>query len=155
MNKFLLCSVCVLFLLSCENEEQYNNYGEPLSDAHVLESTEFNTIMEQTDSAKVKVEAKIIETCSKKGCWMLVDLGDGKEMRVTFKDYGFFVPKEGVEGQIVVMEGVAQKKTTDVTTLKHFAEDAGKSEQEVASITSPKEELAFVATGVAIKDSQE
>ncbi len=71
-------------------------------------------------------------------------------MRVTFKDYGFFVPKD-IAGKTVVVEGVAQKKTTPVSELRHYAEDAGKSKAEIAQITDPKNELAFVADGVIVK----
>jgi hypothetical protein len=75
-------------------------------------------------------------------------------MRVTFKDYGFFVPKEGMEGKEVVFEGVAKRKVTDVDMLKHFAEDAGKSQEEIDAITEPKVELTFVANGVIIKEKE-
>ena len=85
-----------------------------------------------------------------KGCWMTLD-GEEGDVRVTFKDYGFFVPTEGQEGKTAVIEGVAVKTVTDVATLKHYAQDAGKSAEEIAAITEPREEIALIATGVAIK----
>ena len=41
-------------------------------------------------------EAKVRRACEKKGCWMELAgaEGIGPGMRVTFKDYGFFVPKD-------------------------------------------------------------
>jgi hypothetical protein len=42
-------------------------------------------------------------------------------------------------------------KTTSVAELQHYAEDAGKSKEEIAKITEPKLELTFVADGVIVK----
>ena len=46
-------------------------------------------------------------------------------MRVTFKDYGFFVPKKSA-GYIAIVQGEVRKEWVDVETLRHYAEDAGK-----------------------------
>ena len=47
---------------------------------------------------------------------------------IRFKDYKFFVPKN-IDGKEVVLNGTAEKTTTSVKMLKHYAEDAGKSEK--------------------------
>ncbi len=99
----------------------------------------------------VQVEGKVREVCKKKGCWMTIySDASSSEMMVKFKDYGFFVPKD-ISGKSVVMEGKAYKETTSVEELRHYAEDAGKSDEEVAKITEPKVELKFLATGVIVK----
>jgi hypothetical protein len=41
--------------------------------------------------------------------------------------------------------------TTTVAQLRHYAEDAGKSKEEIAKITEPKIELTFMADGVIVK----
>jgi len=51
----------------------------------------------------------------------------------------------------VVFEGEAQKKVVPVDHLQHYAKDAGKSNEEIAKITEPKEELTFIADGVLVK----
>ncbi|MGM0580180.1 MAG: DUF4920 domain-containing protein [Bacteroidota bacterium] len=107
--------------------------------------------MENTDSLTAVVEAKVIEVCQAKGCWMKVDLPNGESMRVTFKDYGFFMPKD-LAGKSVKMNGIAKKEETDVETLKHFAEDAGKSEKEIDQITESKMDYKFVASGVKLME---
>jgi recombinational DNA repair ATPase RecF len=81
---------------------------------------------------------------------MQLDLGNGQKMRVKFKDYAFFVPKNAA-GKTAIIEGVAFKETIDVATLRHYAEDAGKSKEEIAKITQPREEINFEAKGVIIK----
>lgn len=72
-----------------------------------------------------------------------------EEMMVKFKDYGFFVPTD-ISGREVVMHGVAYYQTTSVEELQHYAEDAGKSAEEIATITEPKRELRFLADGVKL-----
>ena len=133
-------------------DSKMQHYGDRITAEGILSSTELAGLMEDKESADVKLEGTILETCAMKGCWMTVDLGEGQEMRVTFKDYGFFVPKEGAEGKQTIVEGTIKKKVTDVETLQHYAEDAGKSQEEIDAISEPKEELTFVATGVLIKN---
>jgi hypothetical protein len=106
--------------------------------------------IENKDSVLLTLKGTIEQTCSQKGCWMTVQDEHGVSTRVTFKDYGFFVPTEGAEGKEVVFSGVAKKKITEVATLRHFAQDAGKSQEEIDAITEPKEEIEFVAKGVVI-----
>jgi hypothetical protein len=48
------------------------------------------------------------------------------------------------------MEGIARYEVTSIEDLKHFAEDAGKSQAEIDSITEPDKELVFEASGVIL-----
>lgn len=127
-------------------------FGEEINDQGVNTLDRLVAVLETENEFHGKVVGEIKEVCSKKGCWMTIDLPNGESMRVTFKDYGFFVPKNA-HGYPVIIEGVATKKVTDVATLKHYAEDAGKSVEEVEAIKSPKKEYAFEAIGVIIQDN--
>ena len=98
-----------------------------------------------------KVTGKVTSVCQNKGCWMTMDAGNGKTVMVTFKDYGFFVPKDLASGTTVTMEGKAELRTVTVDEQRHLAGDAGKSQAEIDAITEPKQELRFVADGVVIK----
>lgn len=135
---------------SAVNNEGWIERGEAIVAEGALDIESFKAEIEGKDSLNTKIETKIMSCCKKKGCWMKVDLGAGEEMRVTFKDYGFFVPLDAA-GKTVIMEGKAYYDTTSVDMLRHYAEDAGKSEEEIAEITEPKLELAFEATGVLLK----
>jgi Domain of unknown function (DUF4920) len=98
----------------------------------------------------VKVTGTVNAVCQSKGCWMNIASEKGETpMLVKFKDYAFFMPKD-LAGKKVVMQGYAFKEVTDVPTLRHFAEDAGKSKEDIAKITLPKEEYKFMANGVLI-----
>jgi hypothetical protein len=102
------------------------------------------------DTINVKFASKINEVCKSKGCWMNLDLGNEAESFVKFKDYGFFMPLN-VDGREVIVNGKAFVTTTSVEELRHFAEDAGKSEEEIAKIIDPKYTLSFEADGVLMK----
>ena len=71
---------------------------------------------------------------------------------VRFRDYEFFVPTDGVNGKTAVIEGNLFLDTITVEMRKHYAEDAGKSEEEIAAITEPEYDINFIADGVIIKD---
>jgi hypothetical protein len=49
-----------------------------------------------------------------------------------------------------VLDGVAKVTTTSVEELKHYAEDGGKSKEEIEKITEPKKEIEFTAKGVLV-----
>lgn len=104
-----------------------------------------------TDETPVamNLEGTVTTVCQQKGCWMKLTASDGREIRVKFKDYDFFVPMDGA-GRKVVMTGEGYIEETAVKTLRHYAEDAGRSEEEVNSITEPAKEYIFVASGVAM-----
>jgi hypothetical protein len=106
--------------------------------------------MKAGDTLMVKTTGKIQEVCSKKGCWMKLDMGDDQVVRVTFKDYGFFMPLNA-DGEVII-HGNAYVSETSVDDLKHYAEDAGKSQEEIDAITSPERTFAFVADGVLLKE---
>lgn len=103
------------------------------------------------DSMVATMTAPITDVCAKKGCWMTLDLGGDKDMHVTFKDYGFFVPKDAA-GKTATLTGYAKIDTLDVATLKHYAEDANASQEEIDAITEPEITYSFEATGVVIED---
>lgn len=130
---------------------EYVNYGDPITPEGAISIAEFETLAASQDSVAAKVQAEIIESCGKKGCWMTVKLTDGTAMMVRFRDYGFFVPKEGLEGKAVVMAGRARKEVTTVGMLRHYAEDAGKSKAEIDAITEPETSWKFEADGVLVK----
>ena len=114
---------------------------------NVLLVSDLNSL-NASDSLRV-VRGTVTEVCQMKGCWMKLDQGQGNSIRVTFKDYALFVPKD-LAGKEIVMRGIAKEETLDVETLRHYAEDAGKTKEEIESITEPKTSLSFEADGVMI-----
>lgn len=99
-------------------------------------------------SKEVKVSGKVIEVCKAEGCWVRIETNTGS-MLVKMKDHAFLVPV-ALEGKNILAEGVATFKETTVAQLRHFAEDAGKSKEEIAKITEPKKEIVFQAKGIKV-----
>ena len=94
----------------------------------------------------VLVGGVVEKVCIKKGCWMNLKDGD-KNVRVTFKDYGFFVPKD-LLNKVVEVEGVLVKKIETQSQTRHYLEDEGKSKKEIEKITGDRVVYHFVANGV-------
>ena len=115
--------------------------------SELMRTTYTNAVL--SDTVSTTVVGRVNEVCQAKGCWLTMATGDGEEMMVKFKDYGFFVPKD-IGGREVVLNGQAFYQITPVDELRHYAEDAGKSPEEIAAITEDQRELRFLATGVQL-----
>jgi uncharacterized protein YlbG (UPF0298 family) len=156
MKNVLTFLAVVALLVSCKStvKVQGESFGEVVKVKQVVSYDELLTQIANTDKTieNVQVEGKVKKVCQKKGCWMTIysDNGNSQEMMVKFKDYGFFMPLD-ISGKTVIMQGKAFKEVTSVDELRHYAEDAGDSKEEIAKITEPKTELKFEATGVVLK----
>jgi len=123
-------------------------YGEEFNeDDATISITELHNKMKDTALLNTTVKGEVKNVCLKKGCWMTIKNPDGDEMRVTFKDYGFFMPMD-CHDKTVTFKGKAYQDTTSVEMLKHYAEDEELPQAEIDKITEPKVEIAFEATGV-------
>ncbi|MDX6746447.1 DUF4920 domain-containing protein [Polaribacter sp. PL03] len=160
------CAIALLVFTACKEgkkeskevvvpaqELAYASYGDKISEEKAMTSKEMLTKFESMnvgDTVNVKFASEIKEVCVKKGCWMKLPLAEETETMVRFKDYGFFMPLDS-KGKEVIVEGKAFVKITPVEELQHYAEDAGKSKEEIAKIIAPKKEFAFEANGVLLK----
>ncbi|WP_153798121.1 DUF4920 domain-containing protein [Foetidibacter luteolus] len=97
---------------------------------------------------EVVLKGVVTDVCTKEGCWIKVQSPDGK-MMVRMKDHAFTVPL-ALNGKTVVINGTAEEKITSVEQLRHFAEDAGKSKEEIEAIKEPKKEIVIQAKGVLV-----
>lgn len=153
MKSYVLCVAILLAVISSyaqESLESTGTFGETIDKKGAISAKKLAQKMEEAESLETKIKGTITEVCQAKGCWMTIDLGNDELMRVKFKDYGFFVPKDAA-GKTAIMQGVAKNEIISVGDLKHLAKDAGKSEQEINAIDKPEEQLTFVAKGVIIK----
>ena len=150
MKNLLFTGLLVVASMSAFAQHETGHYGKKITEVNAIPATELTTKMADKAQMPAKVEGTVESVCKVKGCWMKVKTGDGQTMRVTFKDYGFFVPKD-IVGKTVVVEGTAETTTTPVADLRHFAQDAGKSKAEIEKITEPEKALTFVADGVIVK----
>ena len=136
----------LLTTYSCNQKIQYINYGDDI-DIELSYSENIEDNFEITN-----ISGQIIDVCPKKGCWMNVKVNTDTVF-VKFKDYGFFVPKTGIEGKQILMSGNIFRDTISVERLRHYAEDAKKSKEEIELITDPKFKINMIANAVAIRDN--
>ncbi len=135
------------------DEIAYAYFGAKIGDDNVMTTKQLADqykSMKVGDTINIKVAAKVIEVCQAKGCWMSLNLDNGDEAMVKFKDYGFFMPKD-IAGKEVIINGKAFVNEVPVNEQRHYAEDAGKSKEEIAAISQPKKTYSIEADGVLIK----
>jgi hypothetical protein len=157
----VLCLVVGVFFIACKTEKkekekilktEFVSFGEKISDEGAITKQEMAKIfnkMNTNDTVNVKFVGEVDEVCQKKGCWIKVSLDDDQKTFVKFKDYAFFMPFNSA-GSEVILNGKAFKNEVSVKELQHYAKDAGKSDEEIAEIKSPKITYSFLADGVLL-----
>tara|TARA_B100001063_G_C16646234_1_gene493500 strand:+ start:402 stop:845 length:444 start_codon:yes stop_codon:yes gene_type:complete len=145
LNNFIFFFT-LLTCYSCYENISYVSYGDDINSDLVYSETLTNNF------GQLNITGEIIDVCPKKGCWMNVKV-DTDTVFVKFKDYGFFVPKSGIEGKQVLMSGKLFKDTISVERLRHYAEDAKKPIDEIEAINTPEYKINMIASGVAIREN--
>ena len=133
------------------DKDENGYYGEQISVENLVSGEKVITMLGEQDSVWVSMKSKIVSNCQKSGCWMDLDVGNEDVIKVTFKDYAFFIPLDS-EGKTATVEGFAKKELIPVDMLKHYAEDEGKSQEEIDAITEPELAYTFEAIGVIIEE---
>lgn len=124
-------------------------YGAKIAEKKVVSGSDFEQKLKGETPVKMQVKGTVTSVCEKRGCWANVDLGEGKTVFVKMKDYGFFVPMDLV-GKSVLLSGEAYQESTSVEELRHYAEDAKRSKEEIEAITEPKVNNRFTAAGITV-----
>lgn len=121
--------------------------GAPVPGGAAIQVTALVSSARTYTERSVIVEGRITRECTEKGCWMQVaPTSGGDGVRVTFKDYGFFIPQAMV-GRRARMQGV-----TKVTTHSRAAADhlIGEGAQLRRNSDGTATEVQFVASGVEL-----
>ncbi len=126
-----------------------DTYGAAVSVDGAISIAEIPARLANTESIDTRVKAKVLDVCPKKGCWISLQVNDSTTAFVKMKDYAFFTPL-AIKGKTVVLDGKAFIKTTSVSELQHYAEDAKKSKEEIEAIKEPKKEIRFLANGITV-----
>lgn len=124
-------------------------FGEKITKENAQAIAVLPELLKKQESVDAKIEGKVIDVCPQKGCWVKLEITPQQYAFVRMKDYGFFVPT-ALKGRHVVVEGNAKTIVTSVEDLKHYAEDAKKSQAEIDAIKEPKEEIQLIAKGILV-----
>jgi hypothetical protein len=115
--------------------------GTPLSLGDLIESDD------KYQDQEVLLETRIAKVCQKKGCFFVATEG-AATARVSFKDYGFFIPTDS-GGKNVVLLGTFSRQSVSKEEAEHYAKDLGETEA-----SSPERfQYSIVATAVKIPRS--
>lgn len=162
MKTYLALIAAVVFTASCGDTKEITgnssseNLGKNYGSVNVApeKAVGVDKVLEVNEKmmapTEYTFEGTILEVCSKAGCWVNVDAGNGETFMVRFKDH-FTIPPDTKPGTRAYFHGTAFNDTVSVELLQHFAEDAGKSQEEIDKITEPKFELGFTADGIVLK----
>ncbi len=123
--------------------------GAPLGDSASVELADVLKEPQKFADKMVRVEGVIERVCTNKGCWMELapQAGAVESVRVTFKDYGFFVPitsqgmKAHAEGQFAVK--VLSKEMAD-----HYEGEGARLKRNQDGTAT---EISFLASGVELR----
>ena len=122
--------------------ETTETFGSVLDEAVPL--VELADVGAGTVGKRVRVEARVNQVCGGKGCFFIAV--DGETMvRVSFKDYGFFVPTD-ISGKRVMFVGEVVEREVTKKEAEHYAEDIG----EASAAIAPGKTYEIVATAVRV-----
>lgn len=125
-----------------------HSFGAPLGNSPSAALGDVLRSPEKFAGQTVTVQGAVRAACTRKGCWM--ELSDGPDAaspgcRVTFKDYGFFVPTDSAGSQARV-EAQVETKTIKPEMVAHLESEGAKIADKAADGSA--REVRLVATGV-------
>jgi hypothetical protein len=123
-------------------------YGEALAPAEPVAITQLLASPEKYQGKPVTVEGHVRKACTRKGCWMELAAGDApgtQGCRVTFKNYGFFVPTDSA-GAKARVQGAVEVDTLSAAAVRHYEEEGAMFAGKKPDGTAP--EVRLVASGV-------
>ena len=123
-------------------------FGETITTEGSITSDALVKKLDKENKLEVKVEGEVAQVCAAEGCWLKMKTANGTIL-VKMKDHKFLVPLS-MNAKTIVAKGIAEKKITSIEMQKHYAEDAGKSKEEIEAIKEPKQEIVLQATGIVV-----
>ena len=113
-----------------ETTAEAETFGTPFVESSSL--IELTALLDNTDQylgRPVSVSARVAQVCQKKGCFFIAQDGDAT-IRVSFKDYGFFVPTD-IGGRRVTLAGELVRRDLSADQADHYNADLGGTDKAV------------------------
>lgn len=126
-------------------------FGKPLGKSPEVALAEILKNPERFHESRVRVSGHVSRACSRKGCWMELAVDQSAEAprcRVTFENYGFFVPKDSA-GSHARLEGTVQVTQVKPDAVRHYESEGAKFAGKGADGSA--REVRLVATGVELE----
>ena len=148
-RSFVLAAALAIGLpLAAGAQDDLVKRGEAIGDSPVVDLAEALRSISSYADRTVTLEGQVNRVCQMKGCWMeLVPAGADRGIRVTFKDYAFFVPTDS-SGARARLEGMFEQHTWSKADADHLiAEGVGLTRNPDGTAT----EVSFVAQAVELR----
>ena len=129
------------------SEITWTHFGTQPTMADSVKLVSFLEAPAQYVGKEVLVEGNVVDVCQKAGCWMV--MSDGRrQLRVTMKDHGFSVAKDGA-GSWARVQGLVQEIPLDPETTAHFEGESARPD-----LLPEKQGQLFQihASGVSLQD---
>jgi hypothetical protein len=94
----------------------------------------------------VLVRGRISDVCQKRGCWVVLSEGDS-HVRISFKDYGFFVPKD-CSGSQAYVEGRVRVETLSEEQARHYESES--RDGDPSKVHGEQRVVSFTASGLRL-----
>ena len=156
MKKLLTLSVLILSAIAVMAQppkgeaKKGMTFGAKTTADGAITVNQLTPLVSEDKPLDVKVEGRVMEVCTKEGCWLKLETAQGGTMMVKMKDHAFLVPVS-LNGKNIVVDAIAKLNVTSVAELQHYAEDAGKSKEAIEAITEPKKEIILTAKGILVR----
>ena len=126
------------------------SFGAPLGKSAAAQLGDVLKAPDKFADQTVLVEGEVRRACTRKGCWM--ELSEAQDpaapgCRVTFKDYGFFVPTDSA-GSKARVEAKVETKLVKPALVQHLEEEGAKFTSKEPDGSA--HEVRLVATGVEL-----
>ena len=122
-------------------------HGAVIGDSPMVNLEDALQDVDAYSGESVILKGTVVKACPVKGCWMeLVPNGSARGIRVTFKDYGFFVPTDSAE-RSAKLEGVFESNVFSKHDADHLIAEGVRLTQNSDGTAT---ELSFVASGVEL-----
>ena len=136
-------------------------YGDPIDLAG--EAVEVQDVLAEPSAfagKTVLIRGTIESVCQTRGCWVrLMPAGekaasltpgmDNAFIKLVCEQAGQLVPADSA-GAVALVRGEVTVEEIDEATARHYAQDAGASEDEVAKIVGPQKTVRVSSPGVAV-----
>lgn len=137
---------------ACGAAKAAKTYGEKPKGETPLQVTKVLDDPDGFEGKEILATGRVRAACTAKGCWMELAPSMEKEApgsRVTFKDYGFFVPTTSA-GKVACVEGRVMTKRVSPDEVKHLEGEGARFAKKMPDGSA--REVRIVATGVELSD---
>jgi hypothetical protein len=128
----------------------HKKFGEPIAPGAAIGLAEVLAKPDDFASHTVTVEAKVRRNCTRRGCWMELAQALDPSLpgcRVTFKDYGFFVPLDSA-GSTAKVQGTVEVTRVTPEEVAHLESEGARFASKQPDGTA--REVRLVASGVEL-----